>query len=119
LTESAGERAGKPDGKTLRFAVLGLASAETLYWLYIVIVASKRANNPAADAMQTIPAILATPPFLLLTLPCPGPNPRRSLADPRGSACGGSAPSSCLSMLGRFCSPGSTSVVIPAKAGIQ
>jgi hypothetical protein len=69
LTNLFGTETARPTNKTLRLAVLGLASVETLYWLYIVVVASKRANNPAADAMQTMPAILATPPFLLLTLP--------------------------------------------------
>jgi hypothetical protein len=69
LTDLPDAEAARPSSRTLRFTVLGLASAETLYWLYIVIVASKRANNPAADAMQTMPAILATPPFLLLALP--------------------------------------------------
>jgi hypothetical protein len=69
LTNLPGADAAKPNNRVLRLSVLGLASAETFYWLCIVIVASKRANNPAADAMQTMPAILATPPFLLLTLP--------------------------------------------------
>jgi hypothetical protein len=54
---------------TLRFIVFGLASAETLYWLYLVILASKRVNNIDAGPEETMPAILATPPFVLLTLP--------------------------------------------------
>ena len=55
--------------QALRFTVLGLASAETFYWLYLIIIASKRANNIDAGPEATMPAILATPPFLLLTLP--------------------------------------------------
>jgi hypothetical protein len=57
------------DRQKLRFTVFAVASAETLYWLYLVVLASKRVNNFAADTAETMPALFATPPFLLLTLP--------------------------------------------------
>jgi hypothetical protein len=70
MTDRAEQPISAAGRKGLRALVLGLAGAQALYWLYLVIVASKRINDPTADASVTLmPALLATPPFLLLSLP--------------------------------------------------
>ena len=48
----------------LRIIVAALAGAQTVYWQYTVWIATTQ--NPMGDGMDTIPAVFATPPFILL-----------------------------------------------------
>ena len=51
----------------LRIAIVALAGAQTVYWLYAVWVAATQ--NPVGDGLDTVPAFFTTPPFLLFTAP--------------------------------------------------
>ena len=53
--------------RPLRIAIVALAGAQTVYWLYAVWVAATQ--NPMGDGLDTVPAFFATPPFLLFTAP--------------------------------------------------
>lgn len=53
--------------KGIRVAVVGLAAAQTIYWLYAVWIAA--VQDPMGDGLDSVPAFMATPPFILFTAP--------------------------------------------------